>query len=99
MSKFRNTNEMEPWKKKMNEIIFGSETVAGKWFDIILLIAILFSVIAIFLDSVPEYHNKYGSELRILEWAFTVLFSIEYVARIISVKKPAKYIFFFLGDH
>ena len=81
----------------MHEIIFEAETPAGKFFDIALLIAILISIIAVMLESVPEYQAAYGEELYFFEWAVTILFSLEYLARIISVKKPFGYIFSFWG--
>ncbi|UKN01911.1 ion transporter [Paracrocinitomix mangrovi] len=97
MSGVRDTEELRPWQKKMNEVIFGSETPAGKWFDIVLLILITLSVIAIMLESVPNYREKYGVELHMLEWVFTGIFTAEYVARLICVKKPIKYMLSFYG--
>src|SRR5690606_31433591 len=97
MNEIRNTNRMAPWRRKMNEIIFGAETPTGKWFDIILLFLILLSVSAIFAESVPSIMAEYFDQLHLMEWIFTGIFSLEYVARIISVKKPIKYIFSFWG--
>ena len=81
----------------MNDIIFGADTPAGKWFDIILLILILLSIGVIFIESVPAYFEKYGEYLIICDWIFTGLFTLEYIARIICVKRPLKYIFSFWG--
>lgn len=85
------------WKSKLHEVIFEADTPAGKWFDITLLIAILLSVISVMLESVESISQLYGTELRIIEWIFTILFTFEYIARIISIRKPLKYIFSFYG--
>ncbi|MCF8234649.1 MAG: ion transporter [Bacteroidales bacterium] len=85
------------WKRKLHIVIFGSNTRLGRLFDIILLISIILSVLVVFLDSVEKYHILYGTELYIAEWFFTVLFSIEYTLRIISVRHKWKYIFSFYG--
>lgn len=81
----------------MHEIIFEADTYAGKLFDIVLLWMILFSVAAVMLESVEEIRFKYGEFLNAFEWGITYLFTIEYIARIISVKRPLKYIFSFYG--
>jgi voltage-gated potassium channel len=85
------------WKQRLHEVIFESNTPAGKAFDIALLICILSSIIVVILDSVPSYHEKHGSVFLILEWFFTILFSIEYVLRLITVKFPLRYALGFLG--
>ena len=79
----------------MHEVIFEADTYAGKLFDIILLWLILISVAAVMFESVESYRIKYGEYLNSLEWGITFIFSLEYVSRIISVKKPLKYIFSF----
>jgi len=84
-------------KRKIFVIIFGTNTPAGKLFDIILMILIVLSVVAVMLESVDFIADKYGRELRIIEWTVTIFFTIEYIARIIVVLKPAKYIFSWLG--
>jgi voltage-gated potassium channel len=84
-------------KRKIFVIIFGTNTPAGKLFDIILMILIVLSVVAVMLESVDFIADKYGRELRIIEWAVTIFFTVEYIARIIVVLKPAKYIFSWLG--
>src|SRR6056297_3126150 len=69
----------------------------GKWFDIILIIIILFSVLLIMLESVKKIDAEYHKILLALEWIVTIFFTIEYIARIICIKKPTKYIFSFYG--
>jgi len=84
-------------RNKLYEIIFEADTPAGKWFDIVLLWAILVSVLVVFLESISELRASYGEIFYYLEWFFTILFSIEYILRIISTKKPFGYIFSFYG--
>ena len=85
------------WRRKLREIIFGSDTLHGKLFDEILLVAIIISVLAVLLESVKSIEIQFGFYIKCLEWFFTVLFSIEYILRIITVKKTVKYIFSFFG--
>lgn len=84
-------------REKLHTIIFEADTRAGKLFDIILLWAILISIVVVMLESVVSISEAYNTEIKFIEWSFTVLFSIEYIARIIAVKKPLKYIFSFYG--
>ncbi len=88
---------LKTWRLKMHEIIYEADTFAGKLFDIILLILIVLSIIVVMLESVPDYRKEYAQLLHDLEWGFTILFTIEYFARIISINKPFKYIFSFYG--
>ncbi len=85
------------WKKKWYTIIFESDTKAGRRFDVILLIAILASLLVIMLESVPTLQKHYRQWFVILEWAFTILFSIEYIIRLIIVKRPISYALSFYG--
>jgi len=85
------------FRNKLHNIIFEADTPAGKWFDILLLIAISISVIIVMLDSVESAHIKYRYLFSTIEWVLTILFSIEYLLRVISVKKPSSYIFSFYG--
>ena len=88
---------MNKVKIKIQEIIFEADTPMGKLFDIALLVMILLSVIVVMLESVESYRNEWSWLFEILEWIFTFLFSLEYLLRIFSVKKPFKYIFSFYG--
>ncbi|UJH67591.1 ion transporter [Allomuricauda sp. SCSIO 65647] len=85
------------WRAKLHEVIYGTHTPAGKMFDIILLIVILYSIIVVMLESVPRFDIKYHRFLDISEWIVTILFTVEYILRIICIKKPSKYIFSFFG--
>ena len=92
----RNRNELAPWRERMHEIIFEADTPAGKAFDWALLVAIVISTIAVMLETVPELAEYKPTFLRI-EWAFTILFTIEYVLRLICVRRPMKYATSFFG--
>jgi voltage-gated potassium channel len=85
------------WKHRLHEIIYEADTPAGKFFDVILLVAILASILFVMLESVDSIREKHGTFLNVAEWIITILFSIEYFLRIISIKKPSKYIFSFYG--
>lgn len=90
-------DSLKPIKAKLYEIIFGTETPAGKRFDLILIYTIIISVIAVAVDSVAEYHLSFGHYLLIAEWGFTLLFTLEYVVRIWVHPKPWAYIRSFYG--
>ena len=79
------------WKRRLYVIIFGADTFWGKTFDVVLLIAILLSVIAVMLESVADIKLQYGDQLNIIEWFFTILFTIEYIARLIVATNRWKY--------
>jgi len=84
-------------RKKLRKIIFGVGTSKGRTFDIVLLYAILLSVTVVMLESVNHIRDQYGSILYGIEWGFTILFSIEYIARVYSAKNRWQYIFSFYG--
>lgn len=85
------------WRSKIFKIIYHADTPAGKWFDIILILFIILSVLTIILDSVVELHVNYGELLKASEWFFTIIFTFEYFLRLISIRKPMKYVFSFFG--
>lgn len=74
--------QQTPLQTTFYDVIFGTETTLGKWFDIALIVMIISSVVIVMLDSIPEWHAKYGLTLIRLEWAFTALFTLEYLVRI-----------------
>lgn len=90
-------NKKHSWRFKLHEIIYEADTPAGKIFDVILLIAILASIIFVMLETVEEFDRKYHAFLNSAEWVITILFTIEYIGRIIAIKRPSKYIFSFYG--
>jgi voltage-gated potassium channel len=85
------------WRSKLHEVIFEADTPAGKAFDLTLLVAILASVLVVVLESVPSVRANYGRELWVAEWGFTILFTVEYVLRLIAVRQPARYARSFFG--
>ena len=84
-------------KAKLYEIIFESDTKAGKLFDVLLLAVIVLSIILVMLESVPSIETEYRFLLIFLEWSITIIFSLEYFMRIWIVSKPKTYIFSFYG--
>lgn len=85
------------WRRKLFIVIFGTDTRTGRNFDIVLLWAIVLSIMVVMIESVSEIRQQYGPWLRILEWVFTILFTLEYIARVISIGKPWYYITSFYG--
>lgn len=85
------------WRKRLHEIIFEADTPAGKFFDIALIISILISVSIVMLDSVNAISTGYGPLLYGAEWFFTMLFTVEYVLRILCVGHPLRYMTSFYG--
>jgi voltage-gated potassium channel len=85
------------WRDVLFEIIFEADTPAGKWFDLILIMSILLSVAAVMLDSVNSINANYGRLLHAVEWFFTILFTVEYILRLVCVGKPMRYAVSFFG--
>jgi voltage-gated potassium channel len=90
-------NKKDLFRSKLQEIIYESNTIPGKIFDVSLLILIVASILIVMLDSVEQWHVAYGDFFLIMEWIFTVIFTIEYILRLISIKKPIRYVFSFFG--
>ncbi|PQV45085.1 voltage-gated potassium channel [Jejuia pallidilutea] len=85
------------WRTKLHDIIYEADTPGGKLFDLVLFIVIIASILFVMLESVNSIDEKYHNFLDISEWVITILFTIEYIARIITVKKPLNYVFSFYG--
>jgi voltage-gated potassium channel len=81
------------FKHRLHEIIYEADTRSGKIFDVVLLIFIVSSLFLVAIESVNWIEEKYHEQLNIAEWVITIIFTVEYILRIISVKKPTKYIF------
>jgi len=84
-------------RRRMYDIIFEADTPAGRRFDIALVCAILLSILVVVLDSVPGLHDDYGDVLNVLEWGFTLLFTLEYTARLVCIVRPWRYATGFFG--
>jgi len=85
------------WRSRLHEVIFESHTKAGKAFDIVLLAFIIISIVVVMLDSVAVLHAHYGRIFFVLEWFFTIAFTIEYILRLICIRRPFGYMFSLLG--
>jgi len=85
------------WRQRWFDVIFEAETPAGRRFDIALLVAVLASVLVVTVETVESLDARYGALFTFAEWAFTVLFSVEYVARLVSVERPLRYARSFFG--
>lgn len=85
------------WQQKLHEVIFEADKLPGKIFDITLICLILLSLLVVILESVKSFRDDYGTILYAAEWTFAIIFSIEYILRIISVRRPLRYIFSFYG--
>lgn len=98
----QNANSKEPprkphWKAFLHEVIFEADTPAGKGFDVLLIISILASVLAVMLDSIGSVRLLHGRLLYGVEWFFTLLFTVEYILRLLCVGRPLKYAVSFYG--
>ena len=91
------SGHLRGWRAKAHEIIFEADTPAGKAFDIALIFTIILSVIAVMLESVAPVRARYGSVLRDTEWVITILFTIEYIARLATVDSKIRYARSFYG--
>ncbi|MGC6403361.1 MAG: ion transporter [Flavobacteriaceae bacterium] len=85
------------WRTTLHEVIYEADTPMGKLFDVLLLIFIVLSVFLVALESVPSIDEVYKDWFHWAEWVITILFSIEYLLRIIAVRNPFRYIFSFYG--
>ncbi len=98
----QNQEDLKTFKKgslrqKIHSVIFEADTFWGKTFDVVLLIVIILSIVLLMLESIDSYNFKYHDLFKRLEWILTILFSIEYILRLYSVKKPWKYATSFYG--
>lgn len=91
------TNTKPTLRQQLHTIIFGTDTPAGKNFDLVLIYAICLSIAAVVLDSVSSVQSTYGIWLNYIEWFFTILFTLEYLTRIYCSPKPWQYIKSFYG--
>ncbi len=89
---------MPHWRERLHTVVFEADTTAGKTFDIVVIASILLSVLAVMLETVPSIRDgPYGHTLILVEWSFTILFTIEYLLRLIAVKQPIQYALSFYG--
>src|SRR5688572_19108995 len=84
-------------RRAVHRVVFESDTRAGRAFDLLLIWLIVLSVTAVLIESVQSLRARYGPVLVAAEWAFTVLFTIEYALRLYSVRRPLRYAVSFYG--
>jgi len=85
------------WRLRFYTIIFEADTTAGRLFDVLLIIVILMSVGVVIVDSVDQLAKEHDDVVDALEWMFTFLFTVEYIARLVCVRKPLRYATSFFG--
>lgn len=88
---------MSSFKQKLHTVIFEAETKSGRLFDLFLIGAILASLGIVILESIASIRAEWGTVLLYLEYAFTLVFTVEYLLRIYAVSKPVKYMISFFG--
>lgn len=86
-----------PWQRRWYEVIFGHETRAGRGFDVLLLVVIVISVVVVMLESVAPLRERWQRAFIVIEWIITLLFSLEFLARLACVNRPWRYVFSFFG--
>jgi len=84
-------------RQRLYRIVFFSDTRAGRAFDLTLLWLILISFAVVVIASIPNTNTEIKHIYFIIEWGFTILFSVEYILRIATHPKPIKYIFSIWG--
>ena len=98
-------SDYAPWRRRLHEVIFEADTPGGHLFDLVLLVAIVASVAVVSLETVEEIERAaawsggptYGAVFRVLEWIFTLAFTVEYVLRLLAVRRPLAYARSFFG--
>jgi len=85
------------WRARLQEIIFRTDTPAGRTFDVLLIVSIFLSVVVVMLDSVATINAVHGRLIFQLEWFFTILFTVEYLLRLSCAKRPLGYAASFFG--
>ncbi len=89
--------ERKKWKRQLFRIIYRADTPLGKIFDVSLLVLIFLSTFIVMMESVPSFDLKYHTVFIVLEIIISVIFTVEYVLRIITIRNKRDYIFSFFG--
>jgi voltage-gated potassium channel len=85
------------WRERLHGVIYETNTGAGRIFDVSLLLFTITSTLVVVMDSVPEYHQRFGSLFFLLEWIFTIIFTLEYLLRLLVIRRPVRFVFSPLG--
>ncbi len=85
------------WRRVLHQVIFEADTPSGRLFDLLLIVCIVASVIAVMLDSISGVQEQYSRLLYRVEWGFTLIFTVEYLVRLVCVGRPLKYATSFYG--
>src|SRR5688572_17765495 len=85
------------WRQRLWLIVFESNTPGGRAFDVVLIVVIVASVLTVMLESVAHIREAHGPLLRAVEWGFTALFTVEYLLRLVCVRRPLRYATSFFG--
>jgi voltage-gated potassium channel len=93
----RSPRTLDGWRGRAHAIIYEHETTEGKAFDVALILAIAASVAAVMLESIASVRARFGDVLLVAEWTFTILFTLEYVLRLLIVRRPLRYALSFYG--
>lgn len=86
-----------PWRSRLHSVVFEADTRAGRLFDVVIITMILLSVVVVSLETVRDLPPTLAASLRIAEWVLTVVFTLEYLLRLIAVQRPAAYAASFFG--
>ncbi|MDJ0664935.1 MAG: ion transporter [Acidimicrobiia bacterium] len=84
-------------RERIRHVIFDHDTRQSRWFDVGLMALIVFSVLLVMLETVDEIEARYGTTLLVLEWIVTILFTLEYIARLVTAESKARYARSFFG--
>ncbi len=84
-------------RKKINAVLFDSDQLSGRLFDIVLMVVIVLSILTVMLESVESIRAEYAGIIAAFELLFTSLFTLEYVLRIAVSEHKRKYAFSFFG--
>lgn len=90
-------DKLERLRHRIHTVIYEADSPAGKLFDLTLLALIVISIAAVMLESVAGIHSRFGPELVVVEWIITIFFTIEYIGRLIALRKPLKYVLSLYG--
>lgn len=85
------------WRERLRSIIFLADTRAGRLFDVVLIVVIIASVLVVLMESSVTTGEAWSLPLRVAEWTFTIIFLAEYVARLMAVRQPRRYVISFFG--